>query len=137
MDGNNMNNMNDMNDKSMDNMNNAYDTYTYDANATYEAAPAPAGNGLAIAALICGIASILCSCVYVGILPAIAAIICGAIGKGRCPKAGMAKWGMVLGIIGAVLFVLSIVLLILSPILATLGLGFLAMPMMEYEMYNY
>ena len=132
MDGNNMNNMND---KSMDNMNNAYGTYTYDANATYEAAPAPAGNGLAIAALICGIASILCSCVYVGILPAIAAIICGAIGKGKCPKAGMAKWGLALGIIGAVLFVLSIVMLILSPILATLGLGFLTMPVYGYESY--
>ena len=130
MDGNNMN------DKSMDNMNNAYDTYgTYDPNATYEAAPAPAGNGLAIASLICGIASVLCSCVYVGILPAIAAIICGAIGKGKCPKAGMAKWGLVLGIIGAVLFVLSIVMLILAPVLMALGLPIMMMPLAGYESY--
>ena len=51
MDGNNMNN-----------------EYTYAADSVYDAAPAPAGNGLAIAALICGIAGIICcprwSCIY-------------------------------------------------------------------------
>ena len=102
----------------------AENAYTYSADTVYaEPVEAPAGNGLAIAALICGIASIVCSCWYVGILPAIAAIICGAIGKGKCPKAGMAKWGMILGIIGAVLFVIAIILLILSPLLSVLGVG--------------
>lgn len=87
MDGNNMNN-----------------EYTYAADSVYDAAPAPAGNGLAIAALICGIAGIICC---PGGLVSIVAIVLGAMGKKKCAKTGMAQWGLILGIVGVVLSVIA------------------------------
>ncbi|MBO5341346.1 MAG: DUF4190 domain-containing protein [Lachnospiraceae bacterium] len=89
MDGNNMNN-----------------EYTYAADSVYDAAPAPAGNGLAIAALICGIAGIICCpCGIVSVV----AIILGAMGKKKCANTGMAQWGLILGIVGVVLFVIAVI----------------------------
>ena len=108
MDGNNMNQVND---------------YTYEADAsTYEAPATGGSNALAIVSLICGIVSIVC-CAGIGPLTGIAAIICGVIGKKNCPNANMAKWGMILGIIG---LVLTVIVYIVS-----FALGFLG-GMMEY-----
>lgn len=97
MDGNNMNNME-----------NQTAEYTYAAEGTYEAPATGGSNALAITALICGIVSIVC-CMGIGPLAGIAGIICGAMGKSRCPKAGMAKTGMILSIVGIVLTVLAVI----------------------------
>ncbi len=110
MDGNNMN---------MDNMGNMEPQvaeYTYAAEGTYEApVEAQGSNALAIVALICGILSLLCCmCFGLGAIPGIVAIICGVKGKAKCPKAGMAKAGMICGIIGAILGVLVLIISLVS-----------------------
>lgn len=96
MDGNNMN---------TDNMVNQTAEYTYVADDTYEVPAENQGsNALAIVALICGILSLVCCmCFGAGVVPGIVAIICGAKGKKKCPKATMAKVGMILGIVGVVI----------------------------------
>ncbi len=97
MDGNNMNNME-----------NQTAEYTYAAEGTYEAPAEGGSNALAIVSLICGIVSIVC-CMGIGPLAGIAGIICGAMGKSKCPKAGMAKTGLILSIVGVVLTVICII----------------------------
>lgn len=101
MDGNNMN---------------QYDNYSYEATNTYEEAEGKGGNGLAIASLICSIASIVCCC---GGGPlAIAGIICGAMGIKKCEKVGMARAGLIISIIS---MVIAIIVGIVMGILTSLG----------------
>ena len=96
MDGNNMNNMNN--------------EYSYDANATYEVVEQK-GNALAIVSLITGILSIVCCCVPIASwLTGAAGIVCGVLGMKRCEKIGMARVGMILGIVGVVLGVIMFVI---------------------------
>lgn len=108
MDGNNMNNME-----------NQTAEYTYAAEGTYEAPATGGSNALAIVSLICGIISIVC-CAGIGPLAGIAGIICGVMGKTRCPKAGMAKTGMILSIVGLVLTVLVVIVYV---VLFSLGIA--------------
>lgn len=79
--------------------------------------PATRNNPLAVAALVCGIGQFFLGLLILGnIVLAIPAVICGAIGlrqtvargeRGR----GMAKAGLILGILGVVYFVIVIVVL--------------------------
>lgn len=72
-------------------------------------------NGLAIASLICGILSILSFCVWFVSIPlAIAAIVTGVLGNkkaklGQARQGGLAKGGLITGIIGLVLAVVLLV----------------------------
>ena len=115
MDGNNMNMENQTADYSYAaDSTNATADYTYAADGTYEVVEKKS-NALAIVALVTGILSIVCCCSpLLSFLPTVAAIVCGAIGIKKCEKVGMAKAGMILGIVGAVFIVLSIILSIVS-----------------------
>ena len=71
--------------------------------------PPPRGNGLAVAALVLGITSIVFS--WWGLLTlvqVVLAVIFGAVGLSRArlgaPKKGLATAGLVLGIIGGVIY---------------------------------
>ena len=100
MDGNNMNNMNN--------------EYSYDANATYEVVEKKS-NALAIVSLVTGILSIVCCCSpIVSWLTGAAGIVCGVLGMKRCEKIGMARVGMILGIVGVVLGVIMFVINLIS-----------------------
>lgn len=73
----------------------------------------PTTNGLAIASLITGIAGL----VFIPILPSIAAIILGLIGRGqikarRQTGSGLALTGIILGIVGLVVWIGLIILFI-------------------------
>ncbi len=70
-------------------------------NQPYMQAPAQQSNGLAIGALICGIAG-LCT----GGLLSIVAIILGVLGRKNPVNKGMATAGLILGIVGIVLWVI-------------------------------
>jgi Domain of unknown function (DUF4190) len=71
--------------------------------------PAPQTNGLAVAALVCGVAQIAA-----GPLTGIPAIILGHVARSRIRQtgeqgAGMALAGVILGYVGLVLFVLLVI----------------------------
>lgn len=89
-------------------------------------------QGMAIAALICGILSIVLVCVNILSIPlGIAAIVLGIIGRGKAQRGeaggeGLAKTGMILGIVG-------IALAILLTILAYAGMSFLGGKAREIE----
>jgi hypothetical protein len=88
------------------------------------------GKTLSIVSLVLGILGILASCLtlgaffYVGIALAIAALVCGIIGRNRTPEGmpkGMATAGLILGIVGIAVGLLAIVFLAIG--LAALGLA--------------
>ena len=81
-------------------------------------APQQQTNGKAIAALVLGIASIVLACYGIGLLPGIPAIILGRmsgreIEEGNGTGDGLAKAGLITGIIGVVLSVFGLLYLIL------------------------
>lgn len=90
------------------------------------AAPAPQSNGLAIAALVCGILSIpgVCCQGWGGVLLGIAAIVLAVMARkkaaqGLARRSVMSIVGMVLGIIGLLLGIGMVILgLVLGPKLA-------------------
>lgn len=63
------------------------------------------GKGVAIASLVTGILGVLCCSPC-----AIAAIICSIVAKSKGNTSGMAKAGLILGIIGIVVFIINIIL---------------------------
>ncbi len=67
-------------------------------------------NGMAIAALVCGIVGVVFCWTYFALLASIAALILGIMSRKRLPagKTGMATAGLVLGIVGIALFILMI-----------------------------
>ena len=80
---------------------------------SYQTPPgAGASQGLAVASLICGILSILSLCFWfvsipLGIIAVILAVVArGKIARGEAGGAGLAKGGMICGIIGAALSLL-------------------------------
>ncbi|MDP1661092.1 MAG: hypothetical protein Q8L55_04175 [Phycisphaerales bacterium] len=81
--------------------------------------PARPADGLAIASLICGILGLVGMCGYgLGILPAIAGLICGLMSK---TKGGIRTAGIICSSIAIGLCVLAIILLILGVGLMALG----------------
>ena len=69
-------------------------------------------EGLAVASLVCGIISVvmICCCTYLGVILGIIAIVLGAMSKDEYGnKSTMAKVGIVLGILGALLSALWII----------------------------
>ncbi|MBQ7767094.1 MAG: DUF4190 domain-containing protein [Lachnospiraceae bacterium] len=97
------------------NMNNNYSEYSYEANGTYEVVEQKS-NALAIVSLVTGILSIVCCCVPIASwITGAAGIVCGVLGMKRCEKIGMARIGMILGIVGVVLgFIMFIINLVLT-----------------------
>ena len=88
---------------------------------SYQAPPgAQASQGMAIGSLICGIASIVVFCIWwlsipLGIVAVVLAVMAkGKIARGEAGGAGLAKAGMICGIIGAVLSLLLVVLAIVG-----------------------
>ena len=81
---------------------------------------AQASQGMAIGSLICGIASIVFFCIWwlsipLGIVAVVLAVMAkGKIARGEAGGAGLAKAGMICGIIGAVLSILITVLAIVG-----------------------
>lgn len=69
-------------------------------------------KGLAIASMICGIASIVLLCVqgYVALAAAIAAIVLAVVSNKKIGKNGMAIAGLVCGIVTIALFVIVLIL---------------------------
>ena len=91
--------------------------------------PAPPTDGLGLAAMIIGIASLVLSCLYgFGLLGAPAALIMGRISMKRIDRSngqlggrGMAQAGFVLGIIGSIFLVLAIIALVVIIAVAIAG----------------
>lgn len=89
---------------------------------TYQAPPpgAQASQGMAIGSLICGIASIVFFCVWwlsipLGIVAVVLAVMAkGKIARGEAGGAGLARAGMICGIIGAVLSLLITILAVVG-----------------------
>lgn len=99
------------------------ETYTYEElpptgqqmpEQTYYEPQKQEKTGLALAALILGIISLVVSCMGFNIIVAIIAIILGAVylSKKQQARRGMAIAGLVLGIISIALFVLMVVLIV-------------------------
>lgn len=74
----------------------------------------PEKTGLAVAALVLGIISVVLSCMGFNIIIAIIAIILGAVylSKKQAARRGMAIAGLVLGIVSIALFILMVVLVV-------------------------
>jgi hypothetical protein len=75
----------------------------------YQAPQPQQSQGLAIGALVCGIISIVTVCLWFLAIPlGIVAVILGIVGKGKAQRGeaggqGLAKTGMILGVIGVAL----------------------------------
>jgi hypothetical protein len=92
----------------------------------YPYATAPPTDGLAIGAMITGIAAIVLSCLYgIGLLASPVALVLGKVSMNRIKRSqgqlggrGFAVAGFVLGIIGTVLLVLAIVAVVIIILVA-------------------
>ena len=73
----------------------------------------PGQGGLAIAAFVCGLGGIFTSWCCNGLPLAIAAVVCGILGKKDAEKRGASNWmwttGLILGIIALVIFVIVVI----------------------------
>ena len=73
----------------------------------------PGQGGLAIAAFVCGLGGIFTSWCCIGLPLAIAAVVCGILGKKDAEKRGASNWmwitGLVLGIVALVIFVIVVI----------------------------
>ena len=78
-----------------------------------ELAFTPGQGGLAIAAFVCGLGGIFTSWCCIGLPLAIAAVVCGILGKKDAEKRGASNWmwttGLILGIIALVIFVIVVI----------------------------
>lgn len=80
-------------------------SYSYGNQANYAQQPKKK-NTIGILSLILGIAGMLLSCVIVGIVPAIAAVVLGIIGISKNNGKGQSIAGIVCGVIGTIIFVI-------------------------------
>jgi hypothetical protein len=73
----------------------------------------PGQGGLAIAAFVCGLGGIFTSWCCIGLPLAIAAVVCGILGKKDAEKRGASNWmwitGLTLGIVSLVIFVIVVI----------------------------
>lgn len=74
------------------------------------AAPQKQTNGLAVAALVCGIvsAALFCCCNYISILAGIAAIVLAICSRKDGKMSGMALAGLICGIVGLAIGILML-----------------------------
>lgn len=74
----------------------------------------PGQGGLAIAAFVCGLGGIFTSWCCIGVPLAIAAVVCGILGKGDAEKRGASNWmwmtGLILGAVALVIFVIMLII---------------------------
>ena len=85
---------------------------------SFSPVPPPAKqNGFAIASLVLGIVSLLCSCCCSCILPvtAVLSIVFAVVSKKGKPMSGMALGGLICSIVSLVILAISIVVLLLNP----------------------
>ena len=75
-------------------------------------------QGLAIGALVCGILSLVLFCAWFISVPlGIVAIILGVVGRGKAQRGeaggeGLAKTGMILGVVGTILSIVWVILIL-------------------------
>jgi hypothetical protein len=89
----------------------------------------PQNEGLAVAAMVIGIVSLVLACGYgIGLLGSPAALVMGRISMKRIDRSGgqlggrgMAQAGFILGIIGSILLVLTVVVLVVVVVAAANG----------------
>jgi len=88
---------------------------TYAGHAPYAGTPIPT-DGLSIASLVCGVLAILASCMYVGVLFGIPAVICGHMSLKKIKNSptpiqgkGMAIAGLITGYLGSIISIAMIV----------------------------
>jgi hypothetical protein len=101
----------------------------YPGHLGYAAYPPEQTDGLALAAMIVGIASLVLVCAYgVGLLGAPIALVMGRVAMkridrsgGRLAGRGMAQTGFILGIIGTVLLVLTVIAVVVVIVIAVNG----------------
>ena len=84
-------------------------SYSYGNQANYAQQPKKK-NTIGILSLILGIAGLLLSCVIVGIVPAIAAVVLGIIGIVKNNGKGQSIAGIVCGIIGILIFLFALII---------------------------
>jgi hypothetical protein len=74
----------------------------------------PGQGGLAIAAFVCGLGGIFTSWCCIGVPLAIAAVVCGILGKKDAEKRGASNWmwmtGLILGAVALVIFVIMLII---------------------------
>ena len=74
----------------------------------------PGQGGLAIAAFVCGLGGIFTSWCCIGLPLAIAAVVCGILGKKDAEKRGASNWmwmtGLILGAVALVIFVIMLII---------------------------
>lgn len=94
----------------------------YGAPGAYAVAPAGPAQGLSVASMVTGIASVVLSFVWLGFLPAVAAVILGHIAQRRQPYA-RAFWltGLITGYIGLGIAVLGFFFLVIIGISGALN----------------
>jgi hypothetical protein len=96
------------------------------AQPPYPYVTAPPTDGLALGAMITGIAALVLSCAYgIGLLAAPVALVLGKVSmnrikrsEGRLGGSGLALTGFILGIIGTVLLVLAIIAVVIIIVVA-------------------
>jgi hypothetical protein len=86
----------------------------------YGGGPSSPQNGFGIAALVLGIVSIVCCCVYAGIWAGIPAVILGFLGlkkadAGLATNKPLALAGLICGGIGILLSLVSLIMLAVNP----------------------
>ena len=84
-------------------------SYSYGNQSNYAQQPKKK-NTIGILSLILGIAGLLLSCVIVGIVPAIAAVVLGIIGIVKNNGKGQSIAGIVCGIIGILIFLFALII---------------------------
>ena len=84
-------------------------SYSYENHSDYAQQPKKK-NTIGILSLILGIAGLLLSCVIVGIVPAIAAVVLGIIGIVKNNGKGQSIAGIVCGIIGILIFLFALII---------------------------
>ncbi|MBU6337654.1 MAG: hypothetical protein KGR19_07550 [Acidobacteria bacterium] len=77
-------------------------------------APGPGQPGLAIAAFVCGLISILTSWCCIGVPLGVAAVVCGIVAKGEVERRGVSSWmwitGLVLGALSLAVFAILLII---------------------------
>lgn len=83
------------------------------APAAAAAAANPGQPGLAIAAFVCGLISILTSWCCIGVPVGVAAVVCGILAKGEVERRGAPSWmwitGLVLGAVSLAVFAILLI----------------------------